>query len=59
MCVPEREIREALPNEPREKEEIFRALVEGVIDYAIFMLSPEGKIMTWKNEQKGTKHRKS
>jgi PAS domain S-box-containing protein len=36
-----------LQNEPREKDEIFRLLVEGVMDYAIFMLSPEGKIMTW------------
>ncbi len=28
-------------------DEIFRVLVESVQDYAIFLLSPEGKIMTW------------
>ena len=31
----------------RQTDEIFRRLVEGVQDYAIFLLSPEGKIMTW------------
>jgi PAS domain-containing protein len=34
--------REAL----RESEERFRLLVEGVKDYAIFMLDPEGYITT-------------
>lgn len=33
--------------ESRDKDEIFRLLVEGVVDYAIFVLSPEGIIMTW------------
>jgi PAS domain S-box-containing protein len=28
-------------------DEIFRLLVEGVQDYAIFLLSPEGRVMTW------------
>ena len=28
-------------------DEIFRLLVEGIQDYAIFILSPEGNIMTW------------
>src|SRR5580700_5257316 len=28
-------------------EERFRLLVEAVRDYAIFMLDPEGRIMTW------------
>ena len=28
-------------------EERFRLLVEGVIDYAIFMLGPNGYILTW------------
>jgi PAS domain S-box-containing protein len=28
-------------------DEIFRLLVESVQDYAIFLLSPEGRVMTW------------
>lgn len=31
----------------RQSEERFRLLVEGVRDYAIFMLDPEGRIMSW------------
>ncbi len=31
----------------RESEERFRLLVEGVRDYAIFMLDPEGRVSTW------------
>jgi PAS domain S-box-containing protein len=31
----------------RESEERFRLLVEGVHDYAIFILDPEGNITTW------------
>lgn len=31
----------------RESEERFRLLVEGVKDYAIFMLDPQGKISLW------------
>ncbi len=30
-----------------QKEEMFRLMVNGVSDYAIFMLSPEGNILTW------------
>ena len=30
-----------------QKEEVFRLMVNGVADYAIFMLTPEGNIMTW------------
>ncbi|HTG32367.1 MAG TPA: PAS domain S-box protein, partial [Thermoanaerobaculia bacterium] len=33
----------------RESEERFRLLMEGVKDYAIFMLDPEGKIASWNN----------
>ena len=40
---PRRRIRVALS----ESEERFRLLVEGVKDYAIFMLDPEGHITTW------------
>jgi PAS domain S-box-containing protein len=35
--------REAL----RRSEEQFRMLVDSVIDYAIYMLSPEGRVTTW------------
>jgi PAS domain S-box-containing protein len=31
----------------RESEERFRLLVDGVLDYAIFMLTPEGNIASW------------
>ncbi|ADI62996.1 PAS domain S-box protein [Trichormus azollae] len=31
----------------RESEEYFRLLVEGVKDYAIYMLDPEGRVMSW------------
>jgi PAS domain S-box-containing protein len=31
----------------RQSEERFRVLVEGVKDYAMFMLDPEGRITTW------------
>lgn len=34
-------------DELRRKEERFRMLVEAVQDYAIFMLDPEGYILTW------------
>ena len=38
-----REAEEAL----RESEERFRLIVEGVRDYAIFMLDPNGRVATW------------
>ncbi len=31
----------------RESEDRFRLLVEGLKDYAIFMLNPDGRVMTW------------
>jgi PAS domain S-box-containing protein len=31
----------------RHSEEIFRLLVEGVRDYAIFLLGPDGRIVSW------------
>lgn len=31
----------------RQSEEEFRLLVEGVVDYAIYMLDPEGRVTTW------------
>jgi PAS domain S-box-containing protein len=31
----------------RRSEERFRVLVDGVRDYAIFMLDPEGRVVTW------------
>lgn len=33
----------------RESEERFRLLIESVQDYAIFMLDPEGHVITWNN----------
>jgi hypothetical protein len=33
--------------ELRDNEERFRLLVESVRDYAIFMLSPSGHVLTW------------
>src|SRR5688500_10473516 len=31
----------------RQSEERFRVLIEGVVDYAIFMLDPEGVVSSW------------
>ncbi len=38
---------EATVAELRHSEERFRLLVEGVRDYAIFMLGPDGRIISW------------
>ncbi len=51
----ERELREAAVRRARERaeeelrrsDERFRLTVEGVRDYAIFMLDPEGKVINW------------
>ncbi|MBW4572748.1 MAG: PAS domain S-box protein [Tolypothrix carrinoi HA7290-LM1] len=39
--------RKRIESELRQSEERFRTLVEGVRDYAIFMLSPQGQIASW------------
>ncbi|MGI2908807.1 PAS domain S-box protein [Tolypothrix sp. VBCCA 56010] len=39
--------RKRIELELRQSEERFRTLVEGVRDYAIFMLSPQGQIASW------------
>ena len=39
--------RRAAPNTLRESEEQFRLLVDGVTDYAIYMLTPEGQVASW------------
>ncbi len=39
----------------RRSEERFRLLVEGVHDYAIFMLDPEGRVVTWNEGAERTK----
>jgi PAS domain S-box-containing protein len=39
--------RRAQEEETRRSEERFRLLVEGVAEYAIFMLDPNGKVSTW------------
>ncbi|MBC3540997.1 PAS domain S-box protein [Rufibacter sediminis] len=41
--------------ELKESEERFRLLVEGVTDYAIFMLDPAGNIATWNQGAKNIK----
>ena len=43
---------ESNQRELRQSEERFRILVEGVSDYAIFMLSPDGRVVSW-NEGAG------
>jgi PAS domain S-box-containing protein len=40
-------LQEQTENELRQSEERFRLLVEGVRDYAIFMLDPEGVVVSW------------
>lgn len=45
--APESNNSSRLQDSVRQGDEIFRQLVEGVQDYAIFLLSPEGRIMTW------------
>ncbi|WP_052574012.1 PAS domain S-box protein [Haloferula sp. BvORR071] len=39
--------RKAAEEKLRRSEEHFRLLLENVVDYAIFMLDPEGHVMTW------------
>lgn len=39
--------RKAAETELRRSEEQFRLLVEGVTDYAIYMLDPEGRVSSW------------
>jgi PAS domain S-box-containing protein len=38
---------ESNQQELRQSEERFRILVEGVSDYAIFMLGPDGRVVSW------------
>jgi len=38
---------ESNQQELRQSEERFRLLVEGVSDYAIFMLGPDGRVVSW------------
>ncbi len=40
-------MQERTENELRQSEERFRLLVEGAKDYAIFMLDPEGVVVSW------------
>lgn len=39
--------REPVEKELPESEELFRLLVEDIEDYAIFMLDPQGKVVSW------------
>jgi hypothetical protein len=45
--------KEDLPSETGFELNQFRLMVEAVIDYAIYMLDPEGRIMTWNQALKG------
>jgi PAS domain S-box-containing protein len=36
-----------LPHSEKAREERFRLLVESIRDYAIFMLDPQGRVLTW------------
>jgi two-component system, cell cycle sensor histidine kinase and response regulator CckA len=40
-------LHERTEHELRQSEERFRLLVEGVNDYGIFMLNPEGQVVSW------------
>ena len=45
-----------------ERDESFRLIVEGVQDYAIFLMSPTGYVLTWiaaRNESRDTRQMKS
>ena len=46
MSEPHRSNRQ-LTNDFENNGEVFRLLVEGVTDYAIYMLDPDGNIITW------------
>lgn len=35
------------PRENNQRDDLFRLLVDSVRDYAIFLLSPEGRVLTW------------
>jgi PAS domain S-box-containing protein len=45
--MPDRIVEQARKAAPVPVDELFRLLVDSVQDYAIFLLSPEGKVMTW------------
>jgi PAS domain S-box-containing protein len=39
--------RRAWEEQLRQSEERFRLLIEGVLDYAVYMLDPEGRVTSW------------
>lgn len=43
------------PEVTRQSAELFRLLVESVRDYAIFVLDPEGRVLTWNEGAKALK----
>src|SRR5262245_10651655 len=45
--VPDRDRRSEIESVLRESERQFRLLIEGVVDYAIFMLDADGRIVSW------------
>ncbi|MEO8197639.1 MAG: PAS domain S-box protein [Thermoanaerobaculia bacterium] len=47
--------RRAVEEELRESEEKYRMLLDGVRDYAIFMMNPEGDVLSWNAGAERTK----
>src|SRR5258706_1103380 len=46
-CVIDISERKAAENRQHQEEEGFRATIENVQDHAIFMLNPDGRVLTW------------
>ncbi|MET0917801.1 MAG: PAS domain S-box protein, partial [Burkholderiales bacterium] len=47
MSMTQRPLDSTSRESPAQGDERFRLLVEGVTDYAIFMLDPLGHVLTW------------
>jgi PAS domain S-box-containing protein len=54
----ERQARSQLQEELQKAEERLKVIVEGVKDYAIFMLDPQGRVATWNQGAERTKQYK-